>query len=680
MAEDKDEESFECCPHNRRLEGFLGQVVRESNLHGVKYLATPNLHITERIYWITAVLVCFGYSIYLVSGVVQKYFENPVIISFQPQETNIGQIPFPAITICNVNLMDGPSIWGVYNDVLKTLEQAKARNVTEDELNSMSDLKSGILFLDHVTHICLSAKSFRRHMNESLFDAQGNPDVVTSTDKQLQEIKDNLFNILYQTEGVNNMNSAFFKNVWVKGKVTFLRQSKIISIMVYEAFEFVQMAPSCEDMILKCMWARKPLNCTDIFFEIRTRHGSCCVFNMMPKYILRNMPENDKQAEREKRRLPKAAIDEWKEFDLSKMVLQEHETSDRNYPRHQKAGGKPYGLSIMINPQLGMYSTCNTNDGWGFKMVAHSPISYPDIMYFGKAIPPNSEVFAHIEPQLTLGNDDLYSVNINKRGCYLAKDKEAELPNYKYYSSDNCMEECIAQLTYRNCSCVRYFMPRNDTQKLCEAKKRPCAEKVKNNAAGKSGACSHCWPSCTEIKYKVQMSQFPLRRNESNILYYNTSTELNKVAHNYSIIHIYLGADSLYAKERKSLFDLSSLIGNAGGLLGLTLGFSVISLVELIYFFTLRAWFQYQSSKKDDEDSQNDERNVTEQEKVCRKLATSHHHLSSTTSSNEYYSWAVRNRFGVQNSDKIAVIPTVEQSEKHLPNFQILTSQIKYPY
>ena len=40
---------------------------------------------------------------YLINGVWDKYKHSPVIVSFQEAEASIVQIPFPAITICNVN-------------------------------------------------------------------------------------------------------------------------------------------------------------------------------------------------------------------------------------------------------------------------------------------------------------------------------------------------------------------------------------------------------------------------------------------------------------------------------------------------------------------------------------------------------------------------------------------------
>jgi len=115
-------------------------------------------------------------------------------------------------------------------------------------------------------------------------------------------------------------------------------------------------------------------------------------------------------------------------------------------------------------------------------------------------------------------------------------------------------------------------------------------------------------------------------------------------------------------------------LGNAGGLLSLTLGFSIISFIELIYFFTLRAWFQYKSLKKDDDlGGQNRDRRVSEseQEKVSRKLAFNHNHVNVKMPKND--SWAVRNRFGGRKSNQTMVMPAVEQSEKQISDFQILS-------
>lgn len=56
-----------------------------------------------------------------------------------------------------------------------------------------------------------------------------------------------------------------------------------------------------------------------------------------------------------------------------------------------------------------------------------------------------------------------------------------------------------------------------------------------------------------------------------------------------TIVHVYIGQDSFYAKVRKELFGPLDLFANTGGLMGLCLGFSALSLIEVVYFLTLRA-------------------------------------------------------------------------------------------
>mgnify|MGYP002054003198 FL=1 len=52
------------------------------------------------------------------------------------------------------------------------------------------------------------------------------------------------------------------------------------------------------------------------------------------------------------------------------------------------------------------------------------------------------------------------------------------------------------------------------------------------------------------------------------------------------------------AYQRDELYSPEDLIANIGGTLGLCLGFSLVSIVELFYFLTLRWIFEGRKSKK----------------------------------------------------------------------------------
>ena len=52
-------------------------------------------------------------------------------------------------------------------------------------------------------------------------------------------------------------------------------------------------------------------------------------------------------------------------------------------------------------------------------------------------------------------------------------------------------------------------------------------------------------------------------------------------------------------KERGELYSFVELFSNIGGLLGLCMGFSALSLVEFAYFFTLRLFFNVKMSRRE---------------------------------------------------------------------------------
>lgn len=50
-----------------------------------------------------AFLLVFVLSIYFISNIYQKWSASPIIIGLNAVATSISDIPFPAVTICNMN-------------------------------------------------------------------------------------------------------------------------------------------------------------------------------------------------------------------------------------------------------------------------------------------------------------------------------------------------------------------------------------------------------------------------------------------------------------------------------------------------------------------------------------------------------------------------------------------------
>lgn len=62
-----------------------------------------NLNLIPRFFWLAA----FGCSLigaaFFIMNVYNKWSSSPMIVSINPQNMAMGNLPFPALTICNVN-------------------------------------------------------------------------------------------------------------------------------------------------------------------------------------------------------------------------------------------------------------------------------------------------------------------------------------------------------------------------------------------------------------------------------------------------------------------------------------------------------------------------------------------------------------------------------------------------
>lgn len=62
-------------------------------------------------------------------------------------------------------------------------------------------------------------------------------------------------------------------------------------------------------------------------------------------------------------------------------------------------------------------------------------------------------------------------------------------------------------------------------------------------------------------------------------------------------VDIFFKKNQFLALHRSELFGQTDFLANIGGLLGLFLGFSFLSLIEIIYFATIRLWYKFMNKK-----------------------------------------------------------------------------------
>uniref|UniRef100_A0A1A9WF90 RNA helicase n=1 Tax=Glossina brevipalpis TaxID=37001 RepID=A0A1A9WF90_9MUSC len=77
--------------------------LENTTLHGLQYLAEDKITITERVFFGLSFVLVVALSSFFISNIYGKWSASPIIITLSAKHTMDTDIPFPAITICNLN-------------------------------------------------------------------------------------------------------------------------------------------------------------------------------------------------------------------------------------------------------------------------------------------------------------------------------------------------------------------------------------------------------------------------------------------------------------------------------------------------------------------------------------------------------------------------------------------------
>lgn len=133
-------------------------------------------------------------------------------------------------------------------------------------------------------------------------------------------------------------------------------------------------------------------------------------------------------------------------------------------------------------------------------------------------------------------------------------------------------------------------MPRleNDIT-ICGRSDDACVEKVAaelQNQKNDSFVCN-CLPGCYEVTYDAEISMAPLLQQAPLLAKRDLSGP------NVSVMHIYYKNNFFRSQKKDELIGFTEFLSNTGGLLGLFMGFSVFSIIEIFYFLTIRPYNNY---------------------------------------------------------------------------------------
>uniref|UniRef100_U5ETC3 Putative pickpocket 13 n=1 Tax=Corethrella appendiculata TaxID=1370023 RepID=U5ETC3_9DIPT len=181
--------------------------------------------------------------------------------------------------------------------------------------------------------------------------------------------------------------------------------------------------------------------------------------------------------------------------------------------------------------------------------------------------------------------------NVEQRNCRFDNENDG-LEVYKYYSYSACSLQCRKNAQLKFCNCTNHLMPNTSAQYQCNITGFICLNDhyeqlsviiPKWAAATRKGIVCDCLPSCTEVDINI------VHDSRENLY------DGEKV---YSEIEIELSSLPSERYKRNVIRGRLDLVVSIGGTTGLFVGASLLSFVEIFYYFTIRPYGKYYTQKK----------------------------------------------------------------------------------
>ncbi|XP_055840673.1 pickpocket protein 28-like [Episyrphus balteatus] len=477
---------------------------------------------------------------HLINNIWYQRQNNPVIVTFNEKLTPVWDIPFPSVTICP----ETKSHMNIFNYTKVYHKVMALQNITEEEFY----LWNGI------TQTCVT----------SIFSFDGEATVANSSDL-------------------------------IKAILT--------------------AAPTLDDTLASCYWKKYEQYCESIFESIVTNEGICFSFNSLKSEYYRPELYNVRKAD-----FIGTTFDNVEDVNWDLENGYHHKADEDAFPYRVLGAGDMQSLVVTLADRKEDKEQICRNYVQGFKIAIHTPgddIQLLTSNYIN--VPLDQSVSITIKPKI-INSDDLRHYLPEKRQCYYQN--EPYLRYFKVYTQANCELEWLTNATLLECGCVKFSMPRNSSHPVCGSELDYCVDfltsfsrtlkfgqvkKVKSeNVCKGDGEClNYCLPTCISIEYKAEIKhQVAISYSQvaetnvdiySNFKYNYSNTRISQVK-------ISFNDDHFNGLKRSELYSTTDLIANCGGLLGLFMGVSILSLVELVYFFTLRLWTNLKNNRKIQDD------------------------------------------------------------------------------
>ncbi|XP_037747420.1 acid-sensing ion channel 3 isoform X1 [Chelonia mydas] len=240
-------------------------------------------------------------------------------------------------------------------------------------------------------------------------------------------------------------------------------------------------------------------------------------------------------------------------------------------------GGSGNGLELMLNIQQDEYlpvwgESDEISYEAGVKVQIHSQEEPPFIDQLGFGVAPGFQTFVSCQQQ---------------RLVYLpppwgdCKSTPIESDFFTSYSITACRLDCETRYLAENCNCRMVHMPGNAN--VCTPEQyKECADPALDFLVKKDSEFCVCRTPCDMVRYgkELSMVKIPSKASAKYLAKkYNKSEQY--ISDNVLVLDIFFEALNYETIEQKKAYEVAGLLGDIGGQMGLFIGASILTILEI---------------------------------------------------------------------------------------------------
>ncbi|XP_035294736.1 acid-sensing ion channel 4 isoform X2 [Cricetulus griseus] len=255
-----------------------------------------------------------------------------------------------------------------------------------------------------------------------------------------------------------------------------------------------------------------------------------------------------------------------------------------------RAGGMGSGLEIMLDIQQEEYlpiwrETNETSFEAGIRVQIHSQEEPPYIHQLGFGVSPGFQTFVSCQEQRLTYLPQPWG------NCRAESElREPELQGYSAYSVSACRLRCEKEAVLQRCHCRMVHMPGNET--ICPPNIYiECADHTLDSLGGGSEGPCFCPTPCNLTRYGKEISMVKMpNRGSARYLARKYNRNETYIRENFLVLDVFFEALTSEAMEQRAAYGLSALLGDLGGQMGLFIGASVLTLLEILDYIYEVSW------------------------------------------------------------------------------------------